>query len=717
MDSRFHRSCERLLRLYAPSLSPSDYSRVIECSFQRTRPPHGLTLTVYEAFSAHHSPDSADPSLLQHAIHVLSLHRRYAQVIDLWYSISRRSLPVDATTLGIVLHACDQQNDDLAWHIFWRYQHAPPHTIRTSPSPSSDPSVAAEGEQGKLVRHPLWYRHAALEQRQATSTSSPFNLLHYTHIISALMRRPSAYFVPNILAHMHQHRVRPDLYLYTRILSVLASQRLYRAQMDVLREMPLYGVVADEKCFYLVLSCHADAGRWEDAMELIDEMRERRMRINEFIYEAAIVACESAGKIDAARRIAREMHSRSIPLTWPCYASLLQQTKAAGEWEWALHLYDAVKGRQQFREHTISNDAVVLAAQQLTPRRVRGEFIHSRVPSLNLSPQEIATEVDGHLGPLGYWTLVEDKVQDDTLDAEVREKLTLAVTPTTEGRLGVLPMQLHQQQPMDAAIEPLMHLQPPSHARHYRLNVPSQPVDHSTAALDVLLHCILWKTKMQLRGEQQDWHWLQRVQDVPSCFDSVQLRCYTRPMPGDGEEEEFEDEVQPSIGQVCADSVTGLWSLIKQPFSPSTSSPASPAPPLAETALPAPPSEPLPLIPQTPSGRSAGQVGRPGTRPGEAGEGAPEGGVRNGSERGRGWLRLHAAHRTETPPPLGAAPAPATPGASASTPAADQRPHTLPFLTHRIDPPTTRVSMIASAAPPSSPPFGAPPPSSCAPPL
>ena len=40
------------------------------------------------------------------------------------------------------------------------------------------------------------------------------------------------------------------------------------------------------------------------------------------------------------------MHTRGVTMTWACYVSLVQQAKRAGEWEWVLMLYHAVKGRR-----------------------------------------------------------------------------------------------------------------------------------------------------------------------------------------------------------------------------------------------------------------------------------------------------------------------------------------------------------------------------------
>ena len=199
--------------------------------------------------------------------------------------MQRRKEPIDATSLGIVLHACDHANDELAWRIFQKYKDEPASSVPPAPA-------TGEGEGEGYERSPLQFSHGAL--MGSPEASSPFNLLHYTHMVSALNRTTFAHYVPLILSHLHSHRVRPDLYFYTRVLSVLASQRLYREQMQVMREMPAYGVQPDEKCYYLVVRCHGECGRWKAAMQVIEEMRDRRLRINEFIYEAAVIACEKA---------------------------------------------------------------------------------------------------------------------------------------------------------------------------------------------------------------------------------------------------------------------------------------------------------------------------------------------------------------------------------------------------------------------------------------
>ena len=587
---------EQLLRRHGAILSPSEYSRLMFHTFQRTKNPHDLTLAVYDAFTSHHSLDDADLPLLQHALHVLSIHSRYCHCIDVWNALTRRQLPIDASTLGIVLHACDQENDELAWHIFRRYQDAPANAIL--PSPSATPSSTQNKE-------PLAYSHEALAQDGAVVVSTPFNLLHYTHIISALNRTISAHYVPIVLAHMHYHRVRPDLYLYTRILAVLASKRLYREQMTVLREMWRVGVPADEKCYYLVLRCHADCGRWKDGLELIEELRARQLRINEFIYEAAVIACEKANKLEKAMEIVAEMHSRAVVMTFGCYASLVQLAKQAGEWEWVVHLYHSVKDRRRYREHSLSNDAVLLAAHRLSGRRAQGAFERSPIDSLRLSPQQLADHMVGFVGPVGFWLQVEEKVREmemtgqTTLDAEVREKLALATTPLTPQRMGVIDgLVLHRQEEVTEAVaEPVLDPQQPSRRRVYRFSAPSQPVDHTLAALDLLLRAVYWKTALRLKGEEalslEEKAWLERVQDVPTSYDGVELRCHTEPMASDANNDEEDarlpNEGQPSIGQFCADSVNGLWSYITRPFSPpSADSPASPTP-QAEPTSPLPP--------------------------------------------------------------------------------------------------------------------------------
>ena len=548
-------------------------------SYQRTRRPWPLTLSLYHSFRAHHPLDTADLPLLQHSLRVLSLHRDYAECLAVWRALDRPGFPVDATTLGIVLHACDQQSDDLAWRIFRRFADASPSSVLPSPP--------YESEQ----RSPLVFSHEALARERAVSLTTPFNLLHYTHIISALARSTAAYHVMTVLAHMRYHRVQGDLYLYTRALQVLGTRRLYREQEAVLRDMSLYGVPADEKCYYLVVLCHGRSGRWKEAMAFIEEMRQRRLALNEHIYEAAFVACERAGKLELAKDFSREMNARGVVMTWGAYASLVQQARKAGEWEWVLLLYHAVKGRKRYREHALTNDAVLHAAHQLTPRRLQGEFASSPVDSLRLSPAEVAAELEDHLGPLGYWVQLQEKVRemkengDETLDPVVREKLAQATTPTTTGphRMGVIVMARVRSDAVDEDVRPLMYLQVPSHQRLYRITAPSEPVDHTTASLDLLLQCVYWKAAMelQLRGggaglSDEERAWMRSMEEVPSCYDTLEVRCHTDVLPADDDDDYDGGYDGPTVGQFVAQSVNSLWSLLTKPLS---STPLEPSPP------------------------------------------------------------------------------------------------------------------------------------------